>query len=145
MGTSGSPVSVADPRHPINVRRYIDAAKNAMYRCHSPRSKNWPNYGGRGIEFRFPSLEEFARYISLLPHSTSYGRSIDRIDNDGHYEPGNLRWATRKQQAANSRRYVKGNHEKFVERFEEAVAIWTPETRLPRLCKADGDRLCGDT
>jgi hypothetical protein len=57
-------------------------------------------YGGRGIQFRFNSFEEFLTEIGKRPSSL---HSIDRIDNDGHYEKGNVRWATTKEQAANRR------------------------------------------
>lgn len=71
-------------------------------RCTRPSHKAWHNYGGRGIECRFKSCEEFVRYmLENLPHPDYEGWQIDRINNDGHYEPGNLRLARRKDNLLN--------------------------------------------
>lgn len=64
--------------------------------------KTYVDYAGRGIEFRFTSFEQFLAEVGPRPEpKMSY--SLERIDNDGHYEPGNVRWATKKQQARNRR------------------------------------------
>jgi hypothetical protein len=60
----------------------------------------WKDYGGRGIEFRFISIEQF--FAELGPRA-SPAHSLDRKDNDGHYEPGNVRWATKTEQQLNRR------------------------------------------
>lgn len=74
---------------------------NAKARCRNPRTKGFENWGGRGIEFRYPSFEAFLLDLGPKP---SPELSLDRIDNDGHYEPGNCRWATRSVQNSNQRR-----------------------------------------
>lgn len=75
---------------------------NAKTRCTNPRCANYGNYGGRGIEFRFASFEDFLAAVGKKP--TSF-HSLDRFpNNDGHYKIGNVRWATAKQQRANQRR-----------------------------------------
>lgn len=72
----------------------------AKERCNNPGHINFSNYGGRGIEFRFESFEEFFAELGLKPTPR---HSIDRIDSDGHYEKGNVRWASPTQQAQNRR------------------------------------------
>lgn len=75
---------------------------NAKQRCRNPRNPAYKDYGGRGIEFRFKDFPEFFACVGPRP---SINHSLDRYpDNDGHYEPGNVRWATAKQQAANQRK-----------------------------------------
>lgn len=76
-------------------------------RCLNPRNSQFKNYGGRGIgpcaTWRDSSatfLRDIVREIGRCPP----GHSLDRIDNDRGYEPGNVRWATQSQQMANTRR-----------------------------------------
>lgn len=73
--------------------------QGAKHRCTNPRSHKWRHYGGRGIEFRFGSFDAFLAHIGPRPEGTS----LDRIDVDGHYEPGNVRWATDLEQQRNRR------------------------------------------
>jgi hypothetical protein len=73
--------------------------KSAKARCTNPNSSSWKNYGARGIEFRFTSFETFFAELGPRPK----GLTLDRINNDGHYEPGNVRWATRSEQMYNQR------------------------------------------
>jgi hypothetical protein len=59
----------------------------------------YQNYGGRGIKFLFTSFEQWFAELGHRP----LGETIDRIDNDGHYEPGNVKWSTRSEQNSNQR------------------------------------------
>ncbi len=76
------------------------------HRCHNPKHHRYKYYGARGIEvcpeWR-ESYETFRDYINTHLGERPEGHSLDRINNDGNYEPGNVRWATTKQQNRNSR------------------------------------------
>lgn len=74
--------------------------KKAKHRCRCVTAQGYERYGGRGIEFRFTSFDELLEDIGCRP---SPEHSLDRKDNNGHYEKGNVRWATRVEQMRNTR------------------------------------------
>ncbi len=76
------------------------AFAHAKDRCNNPNDKRYKDYGGRGIEFRFNSFEEFFAEVGLRPEEKT---KIDRIDVNGHYEKGNLRWVDDIESAGNTR------------------------------------------
>jgi hypothetical protein len=88
-------------RHGQHKTSLYQAWADMKGRCYNKKTKRYPHYGGRGIavceEWR-DSFEAFAEHIGPKP---SPRHSIDRIDNDRGYEPGNVRWATSDQQNRN--------------------------------------------
>ena len=83
-------------------RRLIRRMQFAKRRCESKTCPGYKTYGARGIQFRFSSVEKSALWVwENLPHPTYDNLEIDRKDNDGHYQPGNLKLSTRRENANN--------------------------------------------
>ena len=73
-------------------------------RCYNPRRKDYRHYGGRGITVCPRWRESFQAFFDDMGPKPSPDLTLDRKDNDGNYEPGNVRWATRSQQNSNQRK-----------------------------------------
>jgi hypothetical protein len=88
-------------KHGLSRSRAYYCWKNMRARCFNPRHRQYPSYGGRGISVceRWLIFENFYADMGEPPP----GLSLDRINNDGNYEPGNCRWATVAEQLANRR------------------------------------------
>ncbi len=83
---------------PLYIRQVFSGM---MQRCYNPKSKAFPRYGGRGIvvcDEWIGKCELFFKYIGDRPTDL---HSIDRVENDGNYEPGNVKWSTREEQQNN--------------------------------------------
>jgi hypothetical protein len=72
-------------------------------RCEDPRGPMFRHYGGRGISVCRRWRKSFEAFLADVGPRPSPLHSLDRIDNDRNYEPGNVRWATRIEQASNKR------------------------------------------
>lgn len=92
-------------------------------RCNDPNSRTFEFYGGRGIQVKYRNFEEFLDDVGLRPK----GQSIERIDNQGHYEKGNCRWATTTEQSNNKRSNVKIT----LEGKTMTIAEWCREKEIP--------------
>jgi hypothetical protein len=77
-----------------------------LTRCTNPNSKSFKNYGGRGIAVcdQWREFNDFAADIESAIGSRPDGMTLDRVDVNGNYEIGNIRWATGSEQARNTRR-----------------------------------------
>lgn len=76
---------------------------NMIHRCENQTQKDFRNYGGRGIRVCPEWRADYSVFLAKVGRRPSPSHSIDRIDNDGNYEPGNVRWATKREQRANQR------------------------------------------
>lgn len=77
-----------------------------LKRCSNPKRKDYKYYGGRGVQVKFTSFDDFYDYVVNELKTDPRGLSIDRIDNDGHYEKGNIRFVTHKENCRNRRKRV---------------------------------------
>ena len=72
-------------------------------RCLNPKYGGFKNYGGRGIGIAPEWLNDFSRFAQDVGEPPFPKATLDRVDNDGDYRPGNVRWATRAEQSRNQR------------------------------------------
>lgn len=99
-------------------------------RCLNKNYKNYHRYGGRGIEVYPLWINNFQAFINCIGLPPTSSHSLDRIDNDGHYEPNNVRWATPQEQAINRKTT------KFI-RFDgvvDTMAGWAKRSGLSKSC-----------
>lgn len=83
------------------ITKEYKAWVNMKYRCYTETCKFYKSYGGRGIKVCNRWLDSFENFLNDVGYAPSFKHSIDRINNDGDYEPSNVRWATDKEQLNN--------------------------------------------
>lgn len=102
------------------------AWKSMIQRCHDPNSSKYSDYGGRGIRVCDKWRSDFTAFLEDVGHKPNLNYQIERIDNDGNYEPGNCRWATPVEQARNKRdtRFITANGQ------TKPMCSWADETGI---------------
>jgi hypothetical protein len=128
--------------HGMNATKEYEAWRSMRQRCTNPNVKQWKDYGGRGITVCKEWLESFTtffKYIGKCPK----GKSIDRYpNNDGNYEPGNVRWATQQEQADNRRPKATKTHCPQGHEYTEVnTYVTTKGSKVCRVCNAETSRL----
>lgn len=114
------------------TRHYLFNTWNMMLqRCENPDFHKYPSYGGRGIKVceRWHDVSLFIEDIERELGQRPAGYTLDREDNDGDYEPGNVRWASPRQQAANQRRTAWASEHRGVQRLQSRNG-WTARVHL---------------
>lgn len=112
----------AKTKHGLAGTREYVAWASIIHRCTNQNAKGWKDYGGRGITI-CDRWRSFTNFIADVGMGAFAGCTIERIDNNGSYEPGNVRWATRKEQARNRR---SNRHLTFKGRTKP-IAAWADE------------------
>lgn len=74
-----------------------------IQRCHTPTNTGYYKYGARGIQVCERWRNSFAAFFADMGEPPTNEHSLDRLDNNGNYEPGNCKWSTRREQCANRR------------------------------------------
>jgi len=91
-----------------NIHYLYSTYRTIIQRCYNPKTKSYKNYGGRGIGVSILWQREyiiFKEYVLKFLGERPNGMTLDRIDNEKDYEPGNIRWATISMQNNNRRKY----------------------------------------
>lgn len=98
---------------------------NVLDRCLNPASPHYHNYGARGITVH-PRLMSFPQFLDAVGERPTPLHQLDRVDNDQGYQPGNLRWLTKKEQAHNMRK----NHLLTVGGETKTLTAWADQMNL---------------
>lgn len=96
-----------------------------IQRCHNPNNKDYKNYGGRGIIVCDMWRESFESFLLMIGKRPTLEHTIERIDSNGNYEPGNCKWATRFEQNQNTRSNVKLT----IDGKTQTVSEWSRDPR----------------
>lgn len=110
-------------------RRTYNSWSAMVSRCTDPRNSSYPDYGGRGIKIceRWQGPDGFINFLADM-ECRPPGKSLDRINPNGNYEPGNVRWATAKMQANNQRRHWAARvKEATLEEVKAAEQYWAQD------------------
>lgn len=100
------------------------AAWRAMIaRCHNPTSASYSLYGARGIRVCLRWRTSYEAFVADVGPKPGAGYSLDRVRNNGHYSPANVRWATRSEQALNTRR----NRRLTYQGRTQPLSVWSQE------------------
>jgi hypothetical protein len=106
IGTStscGCQIGIRSRTHGMSATPEYTLWRAINQRCHNPKSTAYPNYGGRGIRVCDRWQESFENFFADIGQRPSPELTFDRINNNGNYEPGNVRWADRVTQNSNTR------------------------------------------
>lgn len=86
-----------------NITPEYRAWRRMLGRCYNKNNPSYSYYGGRGILVYEPWTTSYNLFLEHVGRKPTEKHSLDRINNNGHYEPGNLRWATKVEQVRNRR------------------------------------------
>lgn len=123
FGRSG----VTSRTHGDSGSREYNIWTGIIKRCYNQKCPAYPRYGGRGIAMCDRWRNDYAMFLADMGRTPFPGAEIDRIDNDGDYEPGNCRWATRKEQSNNKSTMVYFEYDGR----RQKVAEWAKELGVP--------------
>ena len=108
-------------KHGLRKTRLFSIWANMKTRCQNPNTPVYEYYGARGITVCDEWKDDFQSFYDWsMMNGYSDNLTIDRIDNDGNYEPSNCRWVTMKEQSENTRR----NHIVVLNEISKPLSVW---------------------
>lgn len=93
-------------KHGMTKSKIYNVWSSMKKRCLNPKHKAFKDYGGRGIAVCIRWLESFENFLEDMGDVPFIGAQLDRINNDGNYEPSNCRWVTSKENCNNRRKPI---------------------------------------
>lgn len=124
-------------KHGRHLTSEFTAWREIRYRCFNKKAKHYPQYGGRGITVCDRWMESFNNFFEDMGERPTPKHSLDRINNDGNYEPSNCRWATKQEQSNNRHNTVKCEYNGIV----MPLTIWAKLINAKLKTMAEGVRV----
>src|SRR4051812_30076529 len=115
-------------KHNMSYSPEFNVWRGMLKRCHLPTDKDYPNYGGRGIEVCERWKHSFVNFHQDMGDRPEPHLSVDRIDTNGNYEPSNCRWTTSTQQNRNRR----NNHLVTFRGETKTISEWAEITGIQK-------------
>lgn len=109
--------------HSLEWRRWVAM----ITRCTNPKASNYARYGGRGIKVCDRWIKSYSDFLNDMGRAPSAEHTLDRINNDGDYEPGNCKWSTKEDQQNNRRNTLLIEHEGK----KLSATQWSQIVRIP--------------
>lgn len=116
-------------KHNLTDTRIYRTWQNMKNRCYNKKVKSYKNYGGRGIKVCEEWKNNFMSFYNwAINNGYKEDLTIDRINNNGNYEPNNCRWITKEEQANNKR----NNHFLTYQNQTLTINQWSKKLNIPR-------------
>jgi hypothetical protein len=143
--TRNAALSASKQTHGLSKHALYGTWYNIIQRTTNPANGGYRNYGGRGIRMHEPWLSDVAAFIGWVEENIGprpANCSLDRKDNDSHYEPGNLQWASKRAQSLNRRtvRQLTQERDALLARLQAIEAVIPARTRPAADRKRAGQR-----
>lgn len=123
--------------HGLRNNKFYMTWNDMMGRCYNLKNKHYQSYGGRGISVCI-DWQDLANFISWAESTYIEGMTMDRINNDGNYEPTNIRWSDKTTQAINQR-IMKNNKSGYVGiYYYKKYNTWGANIRINKILKQIG-------
>ena len=135
---------ISTKTHGMSKTKIYRVYKTMIARCYYKNTEKYPIYGGRGIRVCQEWIDDFMNFYNwAIANGYSDGLTIDRINNDGNYEPTNCRWITNKKQANNRRSNhfveIEGEVKTMTEWIESGIYEADKATIYKRISRGWGD------
>jgi hypothetical protein len=132
--------AAASVTHGLHGHPLYNTWNMMLHRCENPANKRYAKYGGRGIKVceRWHDVRLFLEDIERDLGQRPAGMTLDRINNDGNYEPGNVRWATDSEQRLNQSRRLPRIERRLQQPTLDDIRSWPPQVSVEPACVALG-------
>jgi hypothetical protein len=128
--------------HNLSNHKYYKMCYQIFHRCYNEKSHNYKNYGFRGIKcfWTWEQLPEMIEYLEQMGEKPD-GYTLDRIDNDKNYEPGNLKWSSQEEQVKNRRKIITNYKYDLLKMEYDKIIEFAPDLSILELNNLESENM----